>query len=36
MEWFTIGGKRRKKDENIINLKESGNFMNHSKNYNNH
>lgn len=31
MEWFTIGGKRGKKDENITNLKESGKFMNHSK-----
>lgn len=29
-------GKKRKKDENITNLKESGKFMNHSKNYNNH
>lgn len=31
-----LGGKEEKKDENITNLKESGNFMNHSKNYNNH
>lgn len=29
-------GEKRKKDENITNLKESGKFMNHSKNYNNH
>lgn len=36
MEWFTIGGEKRKKDENITNLKESGKVMNHSKNYNNH
>lgn len=32
MEWFTIGGKEKKKDENITNLKESGKVMNHSKN----
>lgn len=30
------GEKKKKKDENITNLKESGKFMNHSKNYNNH
>lgn len=28
--------KKKKKDKSIMNLKEFGKFMNHSKNYNNH
>lgn len=28
--------KKRKKDKSIMNLKEFGKLMNHSKNYNNH
>lgn len=37
MEWFTIRKKKeKKKDKSIMNLKEFGKLMNHSKNYNNH